>query len=328
LRKFTAIAGFALAILAQPGPVGIGWAADGAHDQDAERLAKTEALVRRHVDALAVDIGERPLAAPLRLARAAAYIRREYRDMALHVSEQAYAFAGVPVANVVATPAGQAGATAYFVVGAHYDSIPGSPGADDNASGVAVLLATASRIAADPPPVAVKFVAFTLEELPAGGTAGQGSRVFVREAREAGHRVLGAIILEMVGFTGPRQRYPIPLERFGYPREGNFIAIIGSWGGITFWRAVRRAFRGNRALPTESLFVPFRGWVLHDTRRSDNAPFWDAGWPAVMVTDTSEFRNPNYHGAGDTAETLDYPFMTRLVDSVEAAVRRVAAAPR
>ena len=274
--------------------------------------------LRRHVASLSVDIGDRTPLKPEKLARAADYVRDAFADAGLRVTDQDYDYHGVRVANIIADFPGDA--SAYYVIGAHYDTVPGTPGADDNASAVAVLLELAARLGRSPPPVPVRLAAFTLEEPPAHTTGLQGSRVFVRRIKRLGHRVLGAVVLEMVGYTSPRQDYPLPLHWAGYPDRGNFIGIVGNWPSRPLGRAVLKGFRANPDLPVESLFVPFNGWVLPDTRLSDHAPFWDAGWPALMVTDTAYFRNPYYHGPGDTMETLDFAFMAELVKSLELAL--------
>jgi hypothetical protein len=118
--------------------------------------------------------------------------------------------------------------------------------------------------------------------------------------------MLGAIVLEMVGYTAPRQNYPFLPRWPGYPAQGNIIGVIGNWRSLRFGRSVVRGFRKNRDLPVESLFLPFDGRILPETRLSDHASFWDAGMAALMVTDTAFFRNPNYHLPSDTIDTLDF----------------------
>ncbi|MGC1347697.1 MAG: M28 family peptidase [Methyloceanibacter sp.] len=218
-------------------------------------------------------------------------------------------------------------ASAYYVVGAHYDTVPSTPGADDNASAVAVLLELARRVQQRRLKAPVLFAAFTLEEPPAHLTGHQGSRIFVRNCRSRGDRVLGAIILEMVGYTAPRQYYPFLPRWPGYPGQGNFIGIIGNWRSLRFGRTVLRGFRKNTDLSAESLFLPFNGWILPETRLSDHASFWDAGLPALMVTDTAFFRNPNYHLPSDTIDTLDFTFMAELVKSLELALLELPPLP-
>ena len=220
-----------------------------------------------------------------------------------------------------------AGASAYYVVGAHYDTVPSTPGADDNASAVAVLLELAGSLRQVRLKAPVLFAAFTLEEPPAHLTGHQGSRIFVRNCQRNRDRVLGAIVLEMVGYTAPRQHYPFLPRWPGYPGQGDFIGIIGNWRSLHLGRAVLRGFRKNKGLPAESLFLPFDGRILPETRLSDHASFWDAGLPALMVTDTAFFRNPNYHLPSDTIDTLDFAFMAELVKSLELALLELPPAP-
>jgi hypothetical protein len=278
-----------------------------------------EALAR-HVHELSVRIGERSVLRGDGLDRAKTYVRGAFETAGLTVTEQTYGYEGRRVANLIADPPGGATDATPYIIGTHYDSVVGTPGADDNASGVAVMLELARRTTTKRPAAPLRFVAFTLEEPPTHATRHQGSRVFVKRLTEAGGRVAGAIILEMVGLTTPKQRYPLFLKWTGYPDAGNFIGIIGNRDSKPLGERVLRGMRKNPALPVESLFVWFDGRILADTRLSDHAPFWDQGIPALMITDTAYFRNPNYHGPNDTADTLDYAFMAELVRSLEHAI--------
>jgi Zn-dependent M28 family amino/carboxypeptidase len=283
--------------------------------------------LRRHVKALAGDIGPR---APFNgdgLERAAAYIQSAFEEMGLSVTEQPYWYYGQRVVNLLATAEPTTKPSAYYVVGAHYDTVPTTPGADDNASAVAVMLELARRLADARPNVPVLFVAFTLEEPPAFYTGHQGSRVFVRNCRSRGDCVLGALILEMVGYTSRRQHYPFVSRWPGYPAQGNFIGIIGNWRSRRLGRAVLKGFRKNAQLPVESLLLPLNGWMLPATRLSDHASFWDVGWPALMVTDTAFFRNPHYHLPSDRIDTLNFVFMAQLVKSLEHALFELSSVP-
>ena len=181
--------------------------------------------LREHVNALAVDIGPRTPSIPDSLVRAANYIHPVFEDAGLSVREQNYQYHDQLVTNVLATVPGTAGGSAYYVVGAHYDTVPGTPGADDNASAVAVMLELAGRLRQARLKAPVLFAAFTLEEPPAHLTGHQGSRFFVRSCQSNGESMLGAIILEMVGYTAPRQHYPFLPRWPGYPGQGNFIGI-------------------------------------------------------------------------------------------------------
>jgi Zn-dependent M28 family amino/carboxypeptidase len=279
-----------------------------------------EDSLRKHVEVLTVDIGPRTPLLGDSLPRAAQYIRDVFEDAGLEVAEQAYNYNGQRVANLIAMSPGTSSASNYYVVGAHYDTVPSTPGADDNASAVAVMLELARRLSEKSVSAPVRFAAFTLEEPPAFMSQHQGSRVFVRECKRMGDRIIAAVILEMVGYTCPRQEYPLVLRWAGYPNHGEFIGIVGNWSSRRFGHAVRAGFRKNQSLPVESLFVPFNGWILPATRLSDHASFWDAGFPALMVTDTAFFRNPNYHLPSDTLDTLDFRFMGQLVRSLELAV--------
>ena len=129
----------------------------------------------------------------------------------------------------------------------------------------------------------------------------------------------GMICLEMVGYTCHRpgcQNYPFPLMFFGYPKEGNFIGIVGNYGSRSFTQSLKQSFRRNRELPVVSLTVPFNGRIVPAVRLSDHASFWDRGFPAVMVTDSAFYRNPHYHFPSDTMETLDFAYMAELVESL------------
>jgi len=284
--------------------------------------------LRRHVKALAVDIGPRTPFTGDSLERAATYIQSALVDSGQSVTKQTYHYLDRRVVNLIGTTGAAVGASYFYVVGAHYDTMPTTPGADDNASAVAVMLELARRVSNANLRAPVLFVAFTLEEPPAHFTRHQGSRVFVSHCRSSGDQVLGALILEMVGYTAQRQHYPFIHRWPGYPAEGNFIGIIGNWRSRHFGNTVLRAFRSNKHLPVESLFVPFNGWILPATRLSDHASFWDAGWPALMVTDTAFFRNPHYHLPSDTIDTLDFDFMAELVMSLELALHELPAASK
>lgn len=194
------------------------------------------------------------------------------------------------------------------VVGAHYDTVPGSPGADDNATGVAVLLELARQFSRQPSRRPVRLVAFDLEEY---GLI--GSRAYVKSLK--GQPIHLMLSLEMLGYcvTGSQssQTYPVAALEYIYPKTGDFIALIGNWQTIpSLWR-FRRAFR---SAGVNGVWLPMiqQGQLLPDTRRSDHAPFWDAGYNAVMVTDTANLRNPHYHAPTDTLATLDLDFLTKV----------------
>jgi hypothetical protein len=276
-----------------------------------------------HLTTLTRTIGERSVRRPDNLERSAAYLQGRFESYGLAVERQTYRYGDMPVSNVVARLQRTAAPQAHFVLGAHYDSVAGTVGADDNASAVAVMLETArimQTIAGEGEGDAgITFVAFALEEPPAYATPHMGSRVFASKAKAQGMVIDAMICLEMVGYTCRRrgcQRYPFPLRFMGYPKEGNFIGIVANSKSALFSRKLRAGFKRNPNLPVVSLTVPFNGWILPAVRLSDHASFWDEGFRAVMLTDTAFFRNPNYHLPSDTMQTLDFDYMAELVISL------------
>ena len=208
-----------------------------------------------------------------------------------------------------------------IIIGAHYDTVPGSPGADDNASGVAVLLTLAQAFSQTTFQIPIRLIAFDLEEY---GLL--GSQAYVKRLQENNETVRFMVSLEMLGYINHEpnsQRYPQGLSAF-YPNCGNFIALIGNLQLIPVMHQLCRALQSADA-SCEWLPVPFNGKLLPVTRRSDHAPFWDYGSPAMMMTDTADLRNPNYHRISDTLETLDLNFMDNLVTGLIAGITAIAA---
>ncbi len=286
-------------------------------------IQETSERLAVHVKMLTVTIGERSIHRPDNLEKARAYIASCYQDLGLTVENQPYAYGNLTVSNVVTEiDAGEAPSRRYLL-GAHYDSVGGTVGADDNAAAIAVQLETARRLKeiarTRKLDTAVKFVAFALEESPAFATRHMGSRVYARKARSEGEDLDGMICLEMVGYFCDEpgcQRYPLPLTFMNYPKAGNFIGIVGNSRSKELTRALEGAFQSNSALPVVTLTVPLNGWILPSVRLSDHSAFWDEGYRAVMVTDSAFFRNPHYHLPSDTMETLDFRRMAELVESL------------
>lgn len=204
-----------------------------------------------------------------------------------------------------------------ILIGAHYDTVPGSPGADDNGTGIAVLLELAKYFSAVAAEFPLRFVAFDMEEY---GLLGSQAYAALLQQEQQPLRLM--ISLEMLGYCDARpntQRYPPGLKYF-YPNRGNFIALIGNLKAIPDLMAFSRNFRQINA-PCEWLPVGLWGYVVPDTRRSDHAPFWDRGYRAIMVTDTANLRNPNYHSSRDTLETLDLEFLSRVCLGLKQAIK-------
>jgi hypothetical protein len=286
-------------------------------------IQQTAERLEAHLRVLTETIGERSVRFPENLKKTADYIQSFYEDIGLSVHTEPYGYSDFKVDNVVAKISTGARPSHRYLLGAHYDSVSGTVGADDNASAIAVQLETARCLKALPgqekSDPAVTFVSFALEEPPAYGTRYMGSRVYTEKARKKREIIDGMICLEMVGYACHEpgcQQYPFPLGFFGYPKEGNYIGIVGNFKSGGFTKALFRTFQKNPELPVVKLKIPFNGWILPSVRLSDHASFWDQGFKAVMITDTAFFRNPHYHRSSDTMEKLDYRFMAELVESL------------
>lgn len=282
-------------------------------------LARLERDVRR------LSVVRHPAADPDALRAVADFVDAELGATGLAVQRQTFQWRGEDWDNVVGVREGTDPSRPWVVVGAHFDSTPHTPGADDNASGVAAMLEIARQLRDFAPAATLHFVGFNLEEIQLWlpPTYRVGSREYVRWLTAQVARVAGAFVLEMVGFTGPVQRVPAPVKLMKkVPDTGNFLAAVGDSNSAHMLLAMERAAKG--VMPLVTLGVPLKGFVVPDTRRSDNARFWDVEYPALMVTDTADLRNPHYHKATDTPDTLDYAFMGKVVTTVAAAVRELA----
>ena len=273
-------------------------------------------------------VGERhPFCSPRFLLQTETYLYEQFAEAGLAVATHEFEALGGIYRNVigVAHPPSEQSPPAQppLIVAAHYDTVPGSPGADDNASALAVLLEVVQRIRRTSLRRPVHFIAFCLEEEDL-----LGSRAYVAHLRETRKPVQGAIILECVGYArdeaGSQQIPPgVPIA---VPTVGNFLAVIGNQSSSSLTMAVEQAMISH--LPVVPLIVPGHGELLPDTRRSDHTPFWEAGFPAVMLTDTANFRNPHYHRPTDTIETLNLGFMAAVADGVAAAIMELAGQDR
>lgn len=280
--------------------------------------AASQAQLQRHLEAL---VGERHPAMPAALQRAQDYIAGHFTSLGYQARLDAFAWRGQRYDNVVAVLPGRSASR--LILGAHFDTVEGTPGADDNASGVAVLLEAARLLAPQSLDCTLECVAFNLEEL---NMVGSGH--YVQTLTRSRAPVIGMYSLEMVGFTNRAphsQELPAGL-RDRYPSTGDFLAVIGNRRSHGLLRETMRGMRAVAGLPAEHLIVPMNGWWLPATRLSDHAPFWDAGYSALLLTDTAFLRNPHYHQPTDTLETLDLEFMARVCAGVIAAVQGTRAA--
>ncbi len=272
--------------------------------------------LRTDIETLASDIGPRHLWRFGSLDRTADFIESRLADAGYSVERQTYHVDGKPVSNLEARLDGSNAAEESLVVGAHYDTIEGCPGANDNGSGIAAVLELARRFAGRPQARTLRFVAFVNEEPPYFQTSRMGSHVYAMAARERGDRIAGMLSMETSGcyFDEPgSQQFPAPLSAL-FPDVGNFIGIVGNGASRDLVETIRAAFSAHSdfpiqaaALPTE---VPGVSW-------SDHWSFWQAGYPAVMVTDTAPFRYPWYHTAHDTADKLSYDKLARVIEGFE-----------
>lgn len=290
-------------------------------DADGAALA---AALRADVEHLATTIGERNLDhAPGALEQAAAFVRQRLTSLGYSVESQPFRVGERTVENLVAERRGASLPTELVIVGAHYDSAPGTPGADDNASGVAVALALAARFASESPARTVRFVFFTNEEPPWFETASMGSEVYARAAKARGDDVRAMLALETMGMfsTAPgSQHYPWPFSSF-YPSTGDFIAFVGDSASRDLVRDCVRVFREQPLVASEGAALPA---FIEGAAWSDHAPFWRQGYRALMVTDTAPFRNPRYHERNDLPDTLDYPRLARVTQGLVHVLRALA----
>jgi Zn-dependent M28 family amino/carboxypeptidase len=268
--------------------------------------------LRSHLHYLSVTLGDRSICRPRNLKAAEDYVSQNFAAMGYTPRRQGFTYMDEEVGNIIVGDENPGG---YYILGAHFDTVPGTPGADDNASGVAVLLEVARLAKNLAPPQPWAFIGFTCEEPPAFSTQAMGSRVYATHARQQNANILGMLCLEMVGYysqTPHSQSLPLPLKLMGYPDTGNFIGLVSDWRSRSLMDRLAAAIKTACRLPAVTLPVPFEGHILPEVRLSDHASFWDAGYPAIMLTDTAFMRNPNYHGPGDVMEHLDLESMIEL----------------
>ena len=298
-----------------------------------DRLGLAERL-RQHVHHLATEIGERHFAAPGSLEKAADYIDTTFQKAEFAPFFQSFSLTRPPLLsrlrskkrfgskpysfkNVIAHLPGET--DQHIVVGAHYDTVFGSPGADDNASGIAVLLEAALLLKKTRLKKGVIFAAFTNEEPPFSRTSAMGSAHFVQNALQKGEKMTFMLCLEMLGFYTDQlhsQSYP-PLLKFFYPDQGSFLAVVGNLRSGGYVKRIKKVFKQETNLPVESLMAPR---FVRGVDFSDHMNFWARGIPAVMLTDTAFYRNPHYHTPHDLPPTLDFEKMAEATIGVVSSI--------
>ncbi|MDA8130202.1 MAG: M28 family peptidase [Elusimicrobia bacterium] len=292
-------------------------------------LSPEAARLRAHVYALAGDIGERSAYQADEQDRARDYIVSRLREAGYEPRVLEYrggrknaAGRVRPYFNVEAVLPGTDPAAAEWVVSAHYDTAPGTPGADDNTSAVAILLETARRLRSAAPARGVRFVAFGTEEPPSFTTRDMGSYRYMRYLKESGARLRGLLNLEMLGYynDAPGSQVFPPFLGFFHPDRGNFVSISSNLSSLGLMLDVEKVWRKATPLPVEGVFLPS---VLSALFISDHLNFWFSGEKALMISDTAYFRNPYYHQAEDTPEKLDYGRMAEVEKAVAAVLTQL-----
>jgi Zn-dependent M28 family amino/carboxypeptidase len=291
-------------------------------------IHEIEKNLRLHVDRLAGLIGPRYLQKPKTIQATIGYMESQWAEMGLIAKHECYDAFGDNATNLIIEQAGNNRADEVILLGAHYDTVYCTPGADDNASAVAVLLEVSRLLREYQPSRTIRYVAFACEEPPYFAMGVMGSQHHARQSRLRGDIIVGMLCLEMVGYYSDAERsqavppmIPGWRHRF-FPRRGNFLLAVGNLSSWKLCWDFRRGFKkGTRVMPLFSLCLPES---IPEIRLSDNSSFWDQGYPALMLTDTSFLRNPHYHQASDIPETLDYARMSEVTCGVAAAMRQLA----
>lgn len=286
-----------------------------------EEETRTRENLRRHIAAIASR--EHNLFHPAELEAAARYIEAALGGFGFAVQAQRFRVAAGEVRNLEVEVKGAVRAEEIIVVGAHYDSVFGAPGGNDNGSGVAATLELARQFRDERPVRTIRFVLFVNEEPPFYRTDEMGSRAYAKRAKERGERIVAMFSLETIGYYSDEpgsQRYPFPLGFF-YPRTGNFLAFVSNLSSRALLHEVIALFRSHADFPSEGVaapaFVPGVDW-------SDHQSFWHEGYPALMVTDTAPYRYPHYHAKTDTPDKVDYDRLARVTSGLFQMLKELA----
>jgi len=287
-------------------------------------LTDIENNLRRTVNFLSKEVGSRGYLQIDALNKTADYIKSELSKYGYTVFEQPYKVEGHIYKNIFVEIKGEKPPEKVLIIGAHYDTVTGTPGADDNASGIAGLIELARLLSNRSFDKTIQLVAFTLEEPPFFRSRFMGSHIYAQSLRQRGIDVEGVICLEMIGYFTDEpqsQLFPLPFFRWVYPTKGNFIIIVGNMQSRSFLNRVKNGFKKGTDLPVESLSaVP----LVIGIDFSDHRSFWKFNYDAVMVTDTAFFRNPQYHGIGDIPEILDYERMAKVILGLKSAIEEMS----
>ena len=285
-------------------------------------LSRQEQYLRQAVEGLAAGIGERNVYCYPKLSEAAAFIEQSFRDAGYEPTRHEYQAQDKSFANIEAEIRGQDSPQEIIIIGAHYDTARGSPGANDNGSGVAALLALARSLVTERSSRSLRFVAFTNEERPFLRTARMGSRVYARQCRGRAENIIGMLSLETIGYCSqkPGSQW---LSFFGalYPSQGDYIVFVANPSSKELLKNATQSFGRKTDIPWQTATLPS---FSPGAKSSDHWSFWKEGYPALMVTDTAPFRYPHYHKPSDTPDKLRYDFLNGVVEGLKGAIRDLA----
>jgi Zn-dependent M28 family amino/carboxypeptidase len=271
------------------------------------------------VEKLAGQIGQKNIFNYHNLAAAADFIESSLTDAGYNVHRQDFSVEGKVCCNLEAEITGTKHPDRIIIIGAHYDSVLGSPGANDNCSAVAAALALARRFTGQKTAQTLRFVSFANEEPPFFQTDRMGSLIYAKSCRERGESIVAMLCLETIGYYSDQpdsQRYPFPFGLM-YPSTGDFLGFVGNLSSRKLLHRVVASFRRNCSFPSQAgclpEFVPGINW-------SDHWSFWQQGYPAVMLTDTAPFRYPYYHSPEDTPDKIDYDRLAIVTTGLHAVI--------
>jgi hypothetical protein len=279
--------------------------------------------LKDHVETLAAKIVDRNVFNHPKMLEAVTYLEKELASAGLPAKRHTFNSQALPCHNLESVIKGTVNPEQIIIIGAHYDSLNGCPGANDNASGVAATLVLAQLLAGKKLGKTVRFVLFANEEAPFHRTLEMGSWLYAKNCKGRNERIIGMINLETIGYyigEEGSQQYPFPLSLF-YPSTGNFIAFVGNRDSAALVKQVVGGFRKHAKFPSE-------GAALHSSFKrigdSDHWSFWKEGFPALMVTDTAPFRYPHYHTPKDTVDKLDFEAMARITVGLSRTIEEMA----
>ncbi|MFY7804102.1 MAG: M28 family peptidase [Limnoraphis robusta] len=278
--------------------------------------------LERDIKILAKEIGERNYLNYDNLRASADFLETEFLNCGYHVQRQAYEVNDQTFENLAVEIKGSDRPDEIIVIGGHYDSVAGCPGANDNGSGAAAVLELARLFAQKTPRRTLRFVEFVNEEPPFAMTEGMGSLVYARYCKQRQDNIVGMLSLETMGYYSNElgsQRFPFPLGNF-YPSTGNYVAFVTHLKSTSLVRQMVESFRRHTQFPCEGAAVP---GMITGVSYSDHWSFWEQGYPAVMVTDTAMFRYPYYHAWNDTPEQVNYDCLARVVAGLERVIEEL-----